>query len=51
MGRLDLSYQMIMIIIVITITTTTTTKIMIIIKKGLNSWFYTDLKTFKLSIK
>lgn len=50
MGRLDLSYQMIMIIIVITITTTTT-KIMIIIKKGLNSWFYTDLKTFKLSIK
>lgn len=50
MGRLDLSYQMIMIIIVIMITTTTT-KIMIIIKKGLNSWFYTDLKTFKLSIK
>lgn len=49
MGRLDLSYQM-MIIIVIMITTTTT-KIMIIIKKGLNSWFYTDLKTFKLSIK
>lgn len=49
MGRLDLSYQMIMIIIVIMITTTT--KIMIIIKKGLNSWFYTDLKTFKLSIK
>lgn len=47
MGRLDLSYQMIMIIIVIMITT----KIMIIIKKGLNSWFYTDLKTFKLSIK
>lgn len=46
MGRLDLSYQM-MIIIVIMITT----KIMIIIKKGLNSWFYTDLKTFKLSIK
>ena len=37
MGRLDLSYQMIMIIIVImiTTTTTTTTKIMIIIKKGL----------------
>lgn len=35
MGRLDLSYQMIMIIIVIMITTTTTTKIMIIIKKGL----------------
>lgn len=34
MGRLDLSYQMIMIIIVIMITTTTT-KIMIIIKKGL----------------
>lgn len=33
MGRLDLSYQMIMIIIVIMITTTT--KIMIIIKKGL----------------
>lgn len=32
MGRLDLSYQMIMIIIVIMITTTTT-KIMIIIKK------------------
>lgn len=50
MGRLDLSYQMIMIIIVIMITTTTT-KIMIIIKKGLNSWFYTDLKTFKRSIK
>ena len=50
MGRLDLSYQMIMIIIVIMITTTTT-KIMIIIKKGLNSWFYTNLKTFKLSIK
>lgn len=49
MGRLDLSYQMIMIIIVIMIITTT--KIMIIIKKGLNSWFYTDLKTFKLSIK
>lgn len=49
MGRLDLSYQMIMIIIVIMITTIT--KIMIIIKKGLNSWFYTDLKTFKLSIK
>ena len=34
MGKLDLSYQMIMIIIVIMITTTTT-KIMIIIKKGL----------------
>lgn len=34
MGRLDLSYQMIMIIIVIMITTTTT-KIMIIMKKGL----------------
>lgn len=34
MGRLDLSYQMIMIIIVIMITTTTI-KIMIIIKKGL----------------
>lgn len=34
MGRLDLSYQMIMIIIVIMITTTTK-KIMIIIKKGL----------------
>ena len=34
MGRLDLSYQMIMIIIVIMITTRTT-KIMIIIKKGL----------------
>ena len=33
MGRLDLSYQMIMIIIVIMIITTT--KIMIIIKKGL----------------
>lgn len=34
MGKLDLSYQMIMIIIVIMITTTTT-KIMIIMKKGL----------------
>lgn len=34
MGRLDLSYQMIMIVIVIMITTTTT-KIMIIMKKGL----------------
>ena len=43
MGRLDLSYQMIMIIIVIMITTTTT-KIMIIMKKGLIHGFTPTLK-------